>query len=1074
MVENPQHALTHGAFRPDRPADDGESTAAEAATVHGGVEDWAVRTPDAVAVSDAVRSLTYAELSAEADRVARFLAAEGVRPGQRVGVRLPRGADAVVAFLAVLKAGCAYVPLDPHYPEPRLAFMTADAGLAVTVTPYLLREWGHRDVPAADGGRERRSRETAGRDIAYVIYTSGSTGEPKGVEVPHRGVVAMVAASAGHLGVDTASRFLHVSSVSFDAAVLEIWVTLLNGGHLVVADDGPPSAAELSGALGRVTHAFLPTALFHRQAEAAPESFRGLAVLGVGGEAMDAGHAATVLATAPETRLVNLYGPTEITVYCTFHVLDASRDVSAPVPIGVATRHTRLRVLDAGLREVPPGEVGELFVGGPALARGYLNRPELTAERFVPDPGDADRRLYRTGDLVRLRSDGTLEFRGRADRQMKLNGHRIEPGEVEALLRQHPGVAQAAAVRCDDGSGRPFLAAYVVLREGVPDSPARLREHLAGELPAHLVPATLDVLTEMPLTANGKLDAAALPPPVRRRDPGAGPITEPRTTLEKDLAALWQEVLGVPELSVEDEFAALGGTSLAAMRVTSAVSRRFGVSPPLAILLAGGTVATLAEWVRRTGDEGGSARYEPVPRAPEDGPVRATDGQQGLWFHDQARPGSAVYSEILPLRLRGPLKKGVLRQCVEGLVARHEALRTALVPEGRDLFLRVVGPESAVMAEIDLSGLPEAAHPRAVDEAVRWAARPFDLRRGPHLRAHLIRFSAEDHLLVLSAHHAAVDGWSANILFEELAELYRALSAGDRPALKPPARQFADFAAWQNRRVEQGAFSDDEEYWRRQLADAPARSTLPADLTAAADAIGEGALARIELPGDLVARVDRLARETGATRYMVLLAAFQLLLARHSGTDDVVVGTPASGRTHPDLDGVVGYLINTLPLRTRLNPEERFCDLLARVRATVLDGYAHQGLPFRRILRAGGVPADSLTPLVQVALVPEDVYTHAFRLADDVRAEFEYHDAGIAKYDLTLALAPRPGGGLGVNAEFRTDLFLPVTVARLLERLRTVLESATSAPDTPVGELRTLPDGELALLPRRTRREEAR
>ncbi|MGW1729214.1 amino acid adenylation domain-containing protein [Streptomyces sp. NPDC002306] len=1026
------------------------------------MEQWAKQTPDAVAVTDESKSLTYAELSWQASQLAHFLKERGASPSSRVGVRLPRGIDAITAFLAILKAGCAYVPLDPNYPPDRLAFMSEDAELALTVTPGFLKEIVGTAVSlSCDSSAEA----ALGSDIAYVIYTSGSTGKPKGIEVCHRSIVDM-AMSVNCMQVDRTSRFLHASSISFDAAVLEIWSTLLQGGQLVIAKDGPLSSTELTNLLqGGVTHAMLPTALFHRQAEEAPESFAGLQTVAVGGEALSADHATVVCRTNPDLRLVNLYGPTEVTVYCTYHVLKGPEGLTDPVPIGRPAANVRLRVLDADLRTVPLGEVGELFVGGPGLARGYLHRPELTAERFISDPQDAELRLYRTGDLVRWQPDGNLVFCGRADNQVKLHGLRIELGEIEAMLRSHTAVARALVTKREDRPGQPYLAAYVTLSKGQQVAIEQLRSHLACKLPAYMMPTVFQLLSALPLTANGKVNVAALPVPSLVRDAGLGPVVAPRSAVEEILVALWQEILAVEEVSVHDGFIAAGGNSLAAMRIASAIGNQFGVQLPLSTLLPEGTIAGLAKLIEHiTAQPGTALNLAPIPRVGRDGKLPATAGQRGLWFHDQTYPGNAVYSEILPLRLRGPLHVGVLRQCIEWLVARHEPLRTALVPDDKYLIQRIRSVDEVVLAEVDLTSLDDdSEREKALGQAVRWAARPFDLARSPHVRAQLIRATEQDHLLVLAMHHTAVDGWSANIMFQELAMVYRTLAAGERPVLEPLRVQFADFAAWQHEQLEQGKFEEKIAYWRKQLADVPRQLLLPTDLSRPEHPSGQGALARARLSGELTSRIDEVARATGTTRYMVLLAAFQVLLARHSSIDDVVVGTPVSGRTHPDFERAVGYFINILPLRTRIQQEERFTDLLARVRSTVLEAYAHQELPFPVLVQACGIETDSLNPLVQVALVPEDVYTHAFALDDQLHAAFEYHDLGISKYDLTLALIPDTGGdGLCINAEYRTDLYQSATIDRLLNHLRILLQSVTTTPDAPVGQLELLPAVERA------------
>ncbi|MFE6820760.1 condensation domain-containing protein, partial [Streptomyces sp. NPDC057675] len=744
-----------------------------------------------------------------------------------------------------------------------------------------------------------------------------------------------------------------------------------------------------------------------------------------------------------------------MTVYATYHVLTDPEQVPSPVPIGRPAPNVVLRVLDADRQHVAPGMVGELYVGGPGLAAGYLGKPELTAERFIPDPDDPSVRLYRTGDLVSWNADGTLAYRGRIDDQVKLHGYRIEPGEIETVLTEHPQVSQALVVKREDQPGHPYLAAYYTGATHTRVPEAELRRYVSRALPYWMVPHRFVPMEALPLTVTGKVDTAALPQPDETRSELLPALVSPRTATESDIAAVWGEALGLREVGVEDPFAVLGGTSLAAMRIVAAIGKRYEVMVSLSALLPDGTVAGLAEQVEQAQEAGTDDKVAPFPQAPRDGAVPATPGQQGLWFHDQAHPDSAVYSEILPLRLRGALDVGMLRRCLEQLVARHEPLRTALVMNGGQLVQQIRPEAEVVLAQVDLTAVEEGERQAAVAQAVRWAAgRPFDLAEGPHVRAHLIQLGEHDNLLVLSMHHVAMDGWSANVLFEELAVLYTALGADKQPALHRPPVQFADFATWQQEQLEQGGFDADIAYWRQQLEGAPAQLRLSTDFTRPEQPSGRGALACTRLNGALAGRIDELARATGTTRYMVMLAAFQTILARHTATDDIIVGTPASGRTHPDLDRAVGYFINMLPLRTRVDADISFRQLLGRVRSTVLEAYEHQHLPFPQLLQACGLDTQSLTPLVQVALVPEDVYTHRFMLDERLHAEFEYHDLGIAKFDLTLALIPDDvGDGLRVNAEYRSDLFHPATIERLLGHLHTLLESATRTPDAALAHL---------------------
>ncbi|MFI8829335.1 amino acid adenylation domain-containing protein [Streptomyces sp. NPDC053431] len=1028
--------------------------------VHHVVDRWAVETPDAVALVTTEESLTYAELRARSSQLAHYLLDQGAEPGSRIGVRLPRSINAVVSFLAVLKAGCAYVPLDPSYPPDRLAFMTEDAQLALTITTDLLASRKHT---IAAYPAEAPATSTSGDDIAYVIYTSGSTGKPKGVQIRHTSILDLImCADYADFGPNT--RFMHSAAISFDAAVWEVWTPLLWGGRLVVAPPGALSAQQIGETIRQhqVTDAFLPSASFHRQMEEDPEAVAELRTLAVGAESVRAEYAKAALAVNEKLRLIHAYGPTEATVYCTYHVMDGVSDVEDPVPIGRATPNTRLRVLGLDGRTLQPGERGELYVGGPGVAAGYLNRPEQTNERFIPDPDYPGDYLYRTGDLVRWRPDGALVFCGRVDQQVKLHGYRIEPGEIEAALCRHPDVAQALVIKREDLPGRPYLAGYLV-PNGNSGASEDFRTFLSRLLPTHMIPAAFEVIDSFPLTVNGKIDPAALPVPERKRDSTLGCLIEAGSPLERELHEIWRDILGF-EVSVRDGFTAAGGDSLSAMRAVTAIESRFGVRLPLSMLFPDGTISGLAALIEDLRVSRNDRAATSFPLAPRDF-VPATNGQQGLWFHDQALPGSAVYSEVLSLRLRGRLDRAVLQQCLQRLVDRHEPLRTGFFMGCSMLEQSILHASQVILEEVDLRALPSADREQLVAQEVRrLAGRPFDLAAGPYFRSYLIRVTDTESVLVMSTHHTAIDGWSANILFEELGELYRSLLSNEEPSLAPPAVQFADFAVWQHGQLMQDAFAADRAYWKKRLSGVPDFLALPGDFARAGLPTGEGALIHVVLPDELAERVDQLARSSGVTRYMILLAVFSLLLARYADTEDVVVGTPAAGRLHSDLQRTVGYFINMLPMRTSLTPDLSFLDLLLQVRTTVLEAYAHQQLPFSDIVRSCGIDSESLTPLVQVALVPEDVYRHSFLLNDDLTAEFEYHDLGISKLDLTLALIPETASrpGFRINAEFRTDLFHASTIEKMLHQAVTLLQSAVTEPNKSASELSMISPGEQA------------
>ncbi|HEU0077678.1 MAG TPA: amino acid adenylation domain-containing protein, partial [Longimicrobiaceae bacterium] len=920
--------------------------------IHELFEAQAAREPDAVAVEFEGETLRYGALNERANRLAHHLAGLGVGPEVRVGICLERGMEMIVSVLAVLKAGGAYVPLDPAYPAERLAFVLADAAVPVLVTQESLRA----ALPAGDGvavvsvdrdgeriaaePAENPERGVSPDHLAYVIYTSGSTGTPKGVMVPHRGVPNLAYAQARRFGIDDTSRVLQFASLSFDAAVAELFDALLTGATLVMASreelhPGPGLLETLRR--GRVTVATLPPSVL---AMLPPDDLPELRTVVSAGEAVDA---ATVERWSGGRAFVNAYGPTETTVCATSTHCEADGRVPA---IGRALENVRVYVLDAAGRPAPVGVPGELCVGGVGVARGYLGRPGLTAGKFVPDPfgGETGARLYRTGDRVRWRPEGILEYLGRLDEQVKVRGFRIEPGEIEAVLSVHAEVREARVIVWEDAPGEQRLVAYVVgdVEAGV------LREHLLRELPEYMVPSAFVFLDALPLTANGKLDRKALPAP----EYGAAEETyvAPRTPVEEVLAGIWAEVLRLEQVGVEESFFELGGHSLLATWVVSRVREVFAVELPLRALFEGPTVAELAgrvEEMRRAG----LPVLPPVVPVERAGALPLSFAQERLWFIDRLEPGSAVYNIPGAWRLEGALDEAALERALGEIVRRHEALRTVFA-EVDGSPVQVIAPFGAFALPVeDLSGLGEADREAAVGRrAGEEARRPFDLSAGPLFRAALLRLGAEEHVLLLSVHHVVSDGWSLGVLYRELSALYEAYHEGGESPLPEVGVQYADHAVWQRAHLRDGALEGKLAYWRERLADAPALLELPTDHPRPAVQTFRGAHERIELPLELLERLQALGRSEGATLYMVLLGAFQVLLSKYSGSEDIVVGSPIAGRTRKELEELIGLFVNTLALRTDLSGDPSFREVLGRVREATLGAYEHQEVSFERLV----------------------------------------------------------------------------------------------------------------------------
>ncbi|HSL85028.1 MAG TPA: amino acid adenylation domain-containing protein, partial [Thermoanaerobaculia bacterium] len=989
-----------------------------------------------------------------------------------------------------LRAGGAYLPLDPEYPPERLAFMLEDGGVPV----LLASEGALGRLPAealvrsecrvvdlgeggdGEGGSPPPDRSGA-RSLAYVLYTSGSTGRPKGVAVEHRSVVRLVqGADYAALGEDEV--FLQLAPLPFDASTLEIWGALLNGARLELFPPGVPSLEELGRAVesSRVTVLWLTAGLFHQMVEAELPRLAGVGQLLAGGDVLSPPHVARVLEERARGQvLVNGYGPTEGTTFTCCHRMAPGEALGEEaVPVGRPVSSTRIYLVDPaperGLAPVPAGVPGELYLGGDGVARGYLGRPALTAAAFVPDPFAAyvpgagpGARLYRTGDLARWLPRGRVDFLGRIDRQVKLRGFRIEPGEVEAALTGHPRVRSAVVTVREDRPGDRRLVAYVVPAEGGDAGGTDLRSYLADRLPGHLVPAAFVTLPELPLDPNGKVDRRALPAPDDEAEAGRAGVL-PRGPLEELVAEVWSEVLGAGRVGPHDDFFELGGHSLLATRVVNRLRKLTGVDVPLRRLFEGPTVAELARAVEelRRGVSGTGSPQEPplVRRGERDAPAPASFSQERLWFLDRLEGGGSAYNVPGALRLRGPLAAPALAGALSGVVARHEVLRTRL--DDRDgAPVQVVAPRAPVAVPVvEVAGLAGARREEELRRLARGTARaPFDLRRGPLLKALLVRLGPADHALLLTVHHVVFDGWSLGVFFEELSALYRALAAGrgpDAAALPEPPVQYGDFASWQRERLAGEVLAEQLAWWLERLSGVPEVLELPADRSRPAARSGLGGRVELRLGPELVRDLRAVARERGATLFMVLLAGFQALLGRLAGSADVPVGTPVAGRSRRELERLVGCFVNTLVLRGDLAGDPAFGELVARTRETALEAWARQDLPFERLV-AELAPERALghSPLFQVLFALQNAELGTVALPG-VEAEPLEVVTGTAKLDLGLALREAADGSLRGELEYDRDLFDATTAARWARSFRCLLAAAGSAPERRLSELPVL------------------
>ena len=1032
------------------------------------------RTPEASAVICEDERLTYEQLNARANQLAHHLMRLGVGPETRVGICVERSVEMLVGLLAILKAGGAYVPLDAYGPRERLAFMIEDSQLHLLLTQQSLNAQLSDLPPAtrtlcidsewAQIAQESVANPTSGatpQNVAYVIYTSGSTGMPKGVMVQHQGLVNYLSWCVEAYRVREGNGALVHSPLGFDLTVTGLFAPLLAGRSVtLLAEQG--GLDTLSEAVGSGDgYSLLKLTPAHLQALGqllpAANARSQTACLVVGGEALYGEQLAFWREHAPGTIVVNEYGPTETVVGCCVYAAAAGEIKAGSVPIGKPIGNTKLYVLDQQQRLVPMGVVGELYIGGEGVARGYLNRPALTAERFVPNPftSDAGARMYRTGDLVRYLATGDLEYVGRVDHQVKIRGYRIELGEVEAALARHEGVRECAVLAREDVPGEKRLVAYLVLRQELGLLGSELRSFLIEKLPEYMIPTTYIVLDELPLNANGKVDRRALPAPEQTADQIGDGFLAPRTPTEEMLAEIFADVLRVASIGVGQNFFELGGHSLLATRVVSRVRTAFGVDVALRTLFERPTVAGLSEEIETLLRAGYESEVPPLVKRETGGPLPLSFAQQRLWFLDRFEPGSSAYNMPFALRLKGALDIAALERAMTEVIRRHEVLRTRLaVEEGEPVqvvdeavrfVLPVVQPGEGL--EQDVEELIQAE-----------ASQVFDLETGPLVRARLLRLDEQEHVLVFTMHHIVSDGWSMGVLMREVGTLYDAYTRGAESPLVELPIQYADYAMWQREWLQGEALERQLEYWRKQLANAPVLE-LPTVKARPASLSAQSAASEVRLSADAVAALRKVGRSEGCTLFMTLLAAFQVVLRCYTGQSDLVVGTPVANRGHGGTEGLIGFFVNTLALRTEVVDALTFRELLRRVRETCLGAYAHQDVPFEKLVEELGVRRElNRNPLFDVMLVLQGTGEQGLPGLGglEVKAE-EWGGAVSAKFDLLLALTEERGGGVRGKLEYREELFSKELMRRMGQHLeRAVAEVVAHGGEGRLSKLELL------------------
>jgi amino acid adenylation domain-containing protein len=1028
--------------------------------------------PTATAIEFKEQRLSYAELNARANQLAHYLRHLGVGPDVLVGVLMERSVEMAIGLLAILKAGGAYVPLDPEYPAERLRFMIDDAGVPVLLTQSRLlaalpehvarvvcvdTDWNVISPQPTDN---LTTGVTAG-NLAYVIYTSGSTGQPKGAMVHHGGVINCLRWMQQTYKLDHTDKFVLKTSLNFDPSVWELFWPLWVGAGVCIVPPGDQldNAYLINLIKERACTAvyFVPSALRIFLEEREVEQCRSLKYVICGGEALPMETVARFYELLP-AELHHSYGPTETSIAASEWTCEANTRRGV-VPMGFPLANTQTYVLDQNLNLAPIGVIGELYIGGHGLGRGYLHRTELTADRFIPDPLSSvpGARLYRTGDLVRQLPDGSLEFAGRVDHQVKIRGFRIELGEIESQLRKHPAIKETVVVAREDKPGEKRLVAYLVAAPEQHIAIDEVREFVKSRLPEYMVPAAFVILEALPVMHNGKVDRRQLPEPEQLH-----PETEliaPRTIIEELLTVVWKELLGIEQISVHHNFFELGGHSLLGTQLIGRLRKLFRVELPLRLLFDSPTIAGMAAAVETLLREGQAAKPPLLP-LPRNTQLPLSFAQQRLWFLDQLQPGSPFYNLYSAVRLEGELDISALEQSFDEIVKRHESLRT-IFPNVNGKPVQLILPSLKLTLESkDLRALPEVEREAEVRRlATEEVQRPFDLSRGPLLRLTLLHTGEQDHILVFCIHHIISDGWSSSVLIRELVTCYQSLLMQQRPQLPDLPVQYADFARWQREWLQGEVLQTQLDYWRKQLAGAPPVLELPIAKPRPAVQTFRGARELHLFSPATAAAIDKLSRQERVTPFMVLLAAFQVLLSRYTGQDDIVVGTPIAGRDQVEAEGLIGFFVNTLVLRTDLAGNPSFKELLGRVREVALGAAAHQDLPFEKLVEELQPERDlSRTPLFQTMFalqnIPQDSYSLPNLMLSPLTA-----DTGAAKFDLTMFFNPTGEGLLGI-LEYNTDLYDAESITRMWLHFETLLKRLLAAPEQNILSLPLLSESE--------------
>ncbi|MBW4678521.1 MAG: amino acid adenylation domain-containing protein [Microcoleus vaginatus WJT46-NPBG5] len=1050
--------------------------------IHQVFEAQVERTPDAVAVVFKNQQLSYSDLNKKANQLAYYLEGIGVKPEVLVGICLERSTEMLIGILGVLKAGGTYVPIDPAYPRERIALMLEDAQVQVLLTQKRLEkslpehqakvvfldqyEFDNLNKNLIENPNIPRLNFS---NLAYVIYTSGSTGRPKGVQITHISLINFLTSMQSRLGVTEKEVFLAETSLSFDIAALELFLPLITGARIVlVSREVASNGTELIKILSNSGATFMQAtpATWQMLLAAGWEKSQDLKIL-CGGEALPRNLANQLLERG--VTVWNLYGPTETTIWSTIYQVECNEQ---PVPIGRPIANTQIYILDSSLQPVPIGVVGELCIGGAGLSRGYLNRPDLTAERFIPNPffkarqGEAEieeefyltqtsDRIYKTGDFARYLPTGQIEYLGRIDHQVKIRGFRIELEEIASALSQHPNVHQSVIIAREDVPGEKRLVAYIVSSLVPPPSSLikDLREFLKNKLPEYMVPTAFVLLEALPLTPNGKIDRRSLPAPQLTGSDLKESFAAPRTPIEEVIAQTYALVLGVEKIGTYDNFFELGGHSLLATQVVSRLREAFQIAIPLSWLFELPAVASLSERIETALKSEQKLATPPLHPVPRNETLPLSFAQQRMWLLQQLAPDSSLYNSPVAVRLKGLLNVAAFEESFNEIIRRHEALRTSFVEIQGELAQIIHNNVNIALSVIDLSGLPASNRDAEVPRlAVEDAGKPFNLTQCPLLRVTLLRLNPEEHIALLTMHHIISDGWSMGVFLNELAALYEAFCAGNPSPLPELPVQYADFAIWQRQWLQGEVLQSQLNYWKQQLSGHCPQLKFPSNRLKPAASSNRGAKQSFIISKDVSEAIAQLSRQEGVTLYMTLLAAFQTLLYCYTGTKDIRVGSPIANRNQVETEKLIGFFANTLVLRSDLSGNPTFREIMVRCRTITLGAYAHQDVPFEKLVEELQ-PERSLNhnPMYQAWFVLQNAPMPPLELTDLTLSLFQL-ETETARHDLLLDIW-EGSEGLNATLEYKIDLFDQTLINGLIRDFQGIIHQVVKQPSIRLNEL---------------------